>query len=85
MSFTDDASNQESLTSAATGAVTLTLTPLTVSLTVVAPAAHNGSTAFTFEIRFNEEFPLSYRTLRDYTLTITGGEVMKRSAYRRIP
>ena len=77
MSFTDDAGNQESLTSAATGAVTLTLTPLTVSLTVAAQAAHNGSTALTFEIRFNEEFPLSYRTLTDYAFTITGGEVMK--------
>ena len=85
MSFTDDAGNQESLTSAATGAVTLTLTPLTVSLTVAAPAAHNGSNAFTFEIRFNEEFPLSYRTLRDYAFTITGGEVMKAQRLQKDP
>ena len=32
---------------------------------------------FTFELRFSEEFPLSYRTLRDHAFTVTHGEVVK--------
>ena len=51
-------------------------TPLTVSLEATT-ASHNGTDAFTFEIRFSEEFPLSYKTLRDLAFTVSGGEVLK--------
>ena len=74
VSFTDDQGNTESLTSVATAAVTLP--PLTASAHGV-PASHDGSAAFTFELRFSEEFPLSFRTLRDHAFTATGGEVVK--------
>ena len=49
-------------------------------LTAVAhgvPGSHDGSAAFTFELRFSEEMPLSYKTLRDHAFTVTGGEVVK--------
>ena len=51
-------------------------TPLTVSVENP-PASHNGTDAFTFEIRFSEEFALSYKTLRDHAFNVTGGEVEK--------
>ena len=51
-------------------------TPLTVSLETTTES-HNGTDAFTFEIRFSEEFPLSYKTLRDLAFTVSGGEVLK--------
>ena len=37
-----------------------------------APNSHDGSTAFTFELRFSEEFKVSYRTLRDHAFTVDG-------------
>ena len=49
-------------------------------LTAVAhgvPGSHDGSAAFTFELRFSEEMPLSYKTLRGHAFTVTGGEVVK--------
>ena len=75
VSFTDDSGNVESLTSEATPAVTRP--PLTVSLdnAATAPTGHDGSTAFTFDIRFSEEFSLSYVTLRDHAITVTSGTV----------
>ena len=51
-------------------------TPLTVGLEATTES-HNGTDAFTFEIRFSEEFPLSYKTLRDLAFTVSGGEVLK--------
>ena len=39
------------------------------------PGSHDGSTVFTFELRFSENFHLSYKTLRDHAFTVTGGEV----------
>ena len=74
VSLTDDAGNAESLTSAATTAAALP--PLTASAHDV-PASHDGSAAFTFELHFSEEIPLSYVTLRDHAFTATGGEVVK--------
>ena len=50
--------------------------PLTASAHGV-PASHDGSAAFTFELRFSEEMPLSYKTLQDHAFTVTGGEVVK--------
>ena len=74
VSFTDDAGNAESLTSAATAAVAGL--PLTATASKE-PASHDGSATFTFELHFSEEFPLSFRTLRDHAFTVTGGEVSR--------
>ena len=76
VSFTDDADNDETLTSAATTLVAATPSPLTVSL-ANNPASHNGTDVFTFQIRFSEETRLSFRTLRDQAFTVTGGTVKK--------
>ena len=76
VTFTDDAGNAESLTSAATEAVTAKPTPLTASFRNV-PNSHDGQTAFTFELRFSEEFGISYVTLRDHAFSVTGGTVNK--------
>ena len=77
VSFTDDGDNEETLTSAATGAVVVAVVrpPLTASAHDV-PSSHDGSSTFTFELRFSEEFPLSYVTLRDHAFTVTGGTVV---------
>ena len=74
VSFTDDAGNEEALTSAATSAVVAAPVSLTASFQD-APESHDGENAFTFELRFSEEFELSYVTLRDHAFTVTGGEV----------
>ena len=42
-----------------------------------APSSHDGENVFTFELRFSDEFPLSYRTLRDHAFKVTGGTVTK--------
>ena len=76
VTFTDDADNAESLTSEATVAVAQAPALLTVSLENAA-ASHNGTDVFTFEIRFSEQFGLSYKTLRDDAFTVVGGEVKK--------
>ena len=68
VTFTDDAGNSESLTSAATKAVAAKPVPLTVSFSNV-PASHDGSTGFTFDLAFSENLELSYRTLRDHAFT----------------
>ena len=75
VSFTDDAGNEETLTSAATAAVAAAPSRLTVSLENAA-TTHDGSAVFTFEIRFSEEFALSYTTLKFHAFDVTGGEVL---------
>ena len=77
VSFTDDAGNEETLTSIATAAVAAPPEPLTVRLNVAASATHDGSSEFTFEIEFSEEFGLSYRTLKSHAFNVTGGSVEK--------
>ena len=74
VSFTDDRGNEETLSSAATAAVTARPMPLTASIHD-APENHDGQNAFTFELRFSEEPDLSYRTLRNHSFTVTGGAV----------
>ena len=74
-SFEDNAGNAESLTSAATDAVAAAPVPLTVRLKVAAPTTHDGSSEFTFEIEFSEEFGLGYRTLKFHAFNVTGGSV----------
>ena len=74
VSFTDEAGNEESVTSAATAVVTQP--PLTASTHDV-PESHDGATAFTFELRFSEEpgGGFSATTLRDQALTVSGGTI----------
>ena len=74
VSFTDDAGNDESLTSEATD--TVELPPLTASVHNV-PSSHNGQDSFTFELRFsaNPKPDFSYTTVRDHAFTVTGGLV----------
>ena len=92
VSFTDNAGYDETLTSAATAAVAAAApvvipeeeeeqeeektTPLTAGAHDV-PGSHGGIATFTFELRFSEQIPLSYATLRDLAFTVTGGEVTK--------
>ena len=59
-------------------ALSLTMpgTPLTASFGSK-PSNHDGQTAFTFELRFSEEFGISYQTLRDHAFTVTRGTVEK--------
>ena len=73
--FRDDADNEESLTSAATGVVA-PRPPLTASFQGK-PSSHDGQADFTFELHFSEELPVSYLTLRDHAFTVTGGTVIK--------
>ena len=56
----------------ATGTIQNRETPLTASFEDV-PSEHDGSTAFTFRLRFSEQFPLSWRRLQDPRLTVAGG------------
>ena len=49
---------------------------MTASLENIA-TSHDGENAFTFELRFSEEFSLSYKTLWDHAFTVTGGTVRK--------
>ena len=83
VSFTDDAGNDEELTSAVTSAVAaaevaaaVVNPPLTASAHD-APSSHNGQDAFIFELRFSEdpEPDFSYTTVRDHAFTVTGGSV----------
>ena len=74
VSFTDDRGHQETLTSAATGAVAAAPAPLTATIHDK-PDSHDGQSVFNFELRFSENFGLSYKTLRDHAFTVTGGSV----------
>ena len=75
VSFTDDAGNAETLTSAATAAVTQP--PLTATVHDK-PSSHDGNNSFTFELRFSENIEnFSYSTLQDHALTVTGGTLPK--------
>ena len=75
VSFTDDADDEETLTSAATASVAAAPSRLTVSLENAA-TTHDGSAVFTFDIRFSEELALSYTTLKFRAFDVTGGEVL---------
>ena len=74
VSFTDDADNQESLTSAATAEIG---PPLLTARFEDAAESHNGETHFNFNIAFSEPIGISFRTLRDHSLEVTGGSVIR--------
>ena len=61
VTFSDDAGHQETLTSEATLAVAPKPTPLTATFSNM-PDSHDGSTEFTFDLTFSENFPLSYKS-----------------------
>ena len=71
VSFTDDAGNEETLTSAATGAVAAA--PVVTASFENAPASHDGQNSFTFELGFSEEVSVDFRMLRDDAFSVTGG------------
>ncbi len=75
VSFRDDADNDETLTSDATA--TVVGPPLTVGLVFPVASHHGSSNVFTFDIRFSEEIPLSYKTLKLHAFTVTGGSILK--------
>ncbi len=75
VSFRDDADNDETLTSDATA--TVVGPPLTVRLVFPVAGHHGASNVFTFDIRFSEEIPLSYKTLKLHAFSVTGGSILK--------
>ena len=84
VAFTDDAGNGETLTSEPTASVALpalTVTPHDV------PTAHDGETAFSFEIRFSEEphAEFSYETLKLHAFSVTGGAVQRAQRLQKDP
>ena len=78
VSFTDDAGNEESVTSdaVAVSGPRSNTTPLTAAIHD-APVFHDGATEFTFELRFSEEpgGGFSATTLRDQALMVSGGTI----------
>ncbi len=83
VSFTDDAGNAESLSSAATAAVAgPPPEPLTASLSN-GPPSHDGENVFTFELHFSEEFSVSYKRLRDDAFIASGGDVTRAKRLER--
>ena len=78
VSFTDDADNQESLTSEATVAVAAAAAqaPLTAAFQDL-PDSHDGSTAFTFRVLFSEDVGISYANMRDDAFSLSEGDVTK--------
>ena len=52
------------------------MAPLTANFENM-PAEHDGSTVFTFRLRFSEDPAVSYKVLRDRAFDVTGGAVRK--------
>ena len=82
VSFTDDAGNDEALTSAATAAVEERETPkppFTVSFVAgTVPDSHTGAgNVFTLRVQFSEDASVSYKVLRDEALSVTNGTARK--------
>ena len=78
VSFTDDAGNEEHLTSAATDAVAARPEPLTASFEGL-PAEHAGQGSFSFRVAFSDGINISYKTVRDASFRVTGGDVTQAS------
>ncbi len=41
------------------------------------PEAHDGQSAFSFQVAFSEDIGISYQTLRDESFTVTGGTITR--------
>ena len=76
VTFTDDADNEETLTSEATVAVAAATAsaPLTAAFQDL-PDSHDGSTAFTFRVLFSEDVGISYVNMRDDAFNLDDGDV----------
>ena len=76
VTFTDDADNEETLTSEATVAVAAATAPapLTAGFQDL-PDSHDGSTAFTFRVLFSEDVGVSYVNMRDDAFSLSEGDV----------
>ena len=75
VTFTDDADNEETLTSAATVEVAAAgPAPLTAGFQGL-PDSHDGSTAFTFRVLFSEDVGISYVNMRDDAFSLSEGDV----------
>ena len=75
VSFTDDAGNAESVTSAATDPVAARPEPLTASFEDL-PAEHDGESAFTLRMAFSEPLTrMDGRRLREDVVAVSGGRV----------
>ena len=74
VTFTDDADNEETLTSVATAEVTAAPAPLTGAFHDL-PDSHDGSTAFTFRVLFSEDVGISYVNMRDDAFSLSEGDV----------
>ena len=74
-SFTDDADNQESLTSEATVAVAAAASTSLTAAFQDLPDSHDGSTAFTFRVLFSEDVGVSYVNMRDDAFSLSEGDV----------
>ena len=73
LSFTDDAGNDETVTSGATAEVE---TPLTAELQNQ-PQSHNGSDAFTFRILFSEDVTAGFQALKESSFEISEGTIKR--------
>ncbi len=75
VTFTDDADNEETLTSEATAEVAAAgPAPLTAAFKDL-PDSHDGSTAFTFRVLFSEDVGISYVNMRDDAFSLSEGDV----------
>ena len=80
VSYTDDAGNSESMTSATVNA--LEPPPLLGAFDAdTVSASHDGETEITFEIYFSVEPSLGFVNVRDHVLTVSNGDV---TAVRRV-
>ena len=75
VSFTDDADNQESLTSEATEVVVAAAQALLTAAFHDLPDSHDGSTVFTFRVLFSEDVGISYVNMRDDAFSLSEGDV----------
>ena len=74
VAFTDDADNEETLTSAPVLVQAATLLSGAFDSATL-PSGHDGSNTFTFEIYFSEEPVLGFEDVRDHVLEVTNGDV----------
>ena len=82
VSFTDDNGFNESVTS---NTVYIERPPLTAELvrTSGTPTNHDGSSTFSIQLDFSENFGISYVTVRDHALDVTGGTVLNAARVNR--
>ena len=75
VTFTDDADNEETLTSAATVEVAAAAPASLTAAFQDLPDSHDGSTAFTFRVLFSEDVGISYVNMRDHAFSLSEGDV----------